>query len=711
MEENKSLYPKSPDVRDFSFLKPTTTFRKVVYQVIVSIVFFMFFYVFLVAVSLCLLVLCFYLAFMLLALKIHWVTLAAALGLIGLGIMFFLFLIKFIFSQSKDEDPHRQEIKPEDQPELFAFIEQLSQETKTQFPKKIFLIPDVNAFVFYNSNFWSMFIPVRKNLAIGLGLVNSLNISEFKSVLAHEFGHFSQRSMQLGSYIYTVNRVIYNMVFEYDYWDRLLAQWANSGGIIGFFAQVTFWLVSVVRQLLKIAYNLININYMKLSREMEYNADLVAVSAAGNEAFIRALRKIEFASFAYSYTSNLLNQLAEKEKASANLYSDHQFMVNHLAYKNKLRFEQEQIIITDEDLEKNLIKSRVNIEDQWASHPSLKEREANLSKVQLKGEMITDSAWKLFRNIEQLQTKSTQNIYEIGFPGRQFENILNPEFQNFVKQEEDKNQVAEFYHGFYDNRFLGKLDLEATISELGKASLPNPDELYTQQNKEFIRRYWSDCDDLEILKQISQGKIKVRYFEFDHVKYKSRYAQTLIRQFSKEVSAHEKQLLELDKNAFLMNLALAQKNQQEENYLQLYKQLILSQELYQQMSQFHQKNQNFYYEIYSKNQWAEEEIDHVSTNLYYFEGEFQKFIKNLDLNLLLENISSEEIRNEIQKYVQDKISLIKRSVLEEENFIRLSNLIYDAYQASESLQWQTLKKLTDFQLNWYSSHPGSSVLD
>jgi len=35
---------------------------------------------------------------------------------------------------------------------------------------------------FYNSSFWSMFLPVRKNLEIGLGLVNSINISEFKQL-------------------------------------------------------------------------------------------------------------------------------------------------------------------------------------------------------------------------------------------------------------------------------------------------------------------------------------------------------------------------------------------------------------------------------------------------------------------------------------------------------------------------------------------------
>jgi hypothetical protein len=40
-----------------------------------------------------------------------------------------------------------------------------------------------------------MFLPVRKKLEIGVGPVNSINASELKAVIAHEFVHFSKRSM------------------------------------------------------------------------------------------------------------------------------------------------------------------------------------------------------------------------------------------------------------------------------------------------------------------------------------------------------------------------------------------------------------------------------------------------------------------------------------------------------------------------------------
>jgi hypothetical protein len=36
----------------------------------------------------------------------------------------------------------------------------------------------------------------KKNLTIGIGLINSTSVGELKTILAHEFGHFSQRSMK-----------------------------------------------------------------------------------------------------------------------------------------------------------------------------------------------------------------------------------------------------------------------------------------------------------------------------------------------------------------------------------------------------------------------------------------------------------------------------------------------------------------------------------
>src|SRR5439155_1223218 len=101
-------------------------------------------------------------------------------------------------------------------PQLFAFIRQLCRDTAAPFPRNVYVSLEVNAAVFYDTSLLSLILPVRKNLLIGLGLVNMLDLDEFKAVLAHEFGHFSQSSMKVGSYVYTTNRIITDMVYGRD---------------------------------------------------------------------------------------------------------------------------------------------------------------------------------------------------------------------------------------------------------------------------------------------------------------------------------------------------------------------------------------------------------------------------------------------------------------------------------------------------------------
>src|SRR6202012_5732895 len=111
------------------------------------------------------------------------------------------------------------------------------------------------------SSFWSMFLPVRKNLEIGLGLVNSINISEFKAVMAHEFGNFSQKSMKLGSFVYNVNRVIYNMLYDNQGWSKSINSFASASRYFYFFATISVGIVQGVQVVLKKMYQVVNKKY------------------------------------------------------------------------------------------------------------------------------------------------------------------------------------------------------------------------------------------------------------------------------------------------------------------------------------------------------------------------------------------------------------------------------------------------------------------
>lgn len=120
---------------------------------------------------------------------------------IGIGVfalMFAIYMIKPLFSFTKDEKDTRVEVTKEDCPQLFDEIRDIAKSVGVRMPKHVYLTTEVNACVFYNTSFWSIFLPVRKNLEIGLGLFDGMSIDEVKSVLAHEFGHFSQKKHEGG---------------------------------------------------------------------------------------------------------------------------------------------------------------------------------------------------------------------------------------------------------------------------------------------------------------------------------------------------------------------------------------------------------------------------------------------------------------------------------------------------------------------------------
>src|SRR5262249_10552566 len=143
--------------------------------------------------------------------------------------------------------------------------------------------------------FLNLIFPSRKNLIIGLALVNRLNLTEFKAVLAHEFGHFSQNSMKLGSYVYTANRVIADVVYGRDWLDDLLGTRRGTDIRIAVFAWGFTAILWTLRKGLDLLFRGINFAHVSLSRQMEYNADLVAVKAAGSDALIFALARLDFA--------------------------------------------------------------------------------------------------------------------------------------------------------------------------------------------------------------------------------------------------------------------------------------------------------------------------------------------------------------------------------------------------------------------------------
>src|ERR1700761_562086 len=384
--------------------------KRQVYKVIGSIVLFMVVYLVLMAAATLLAIAFGWLGILLMINFRSFFGLIFGLGLIGAGISVIVFLVKFVFAVSKDENSQRVEVLEEEQPQLFAFIRELTMAAGTRFPKKIYFSPDVNACVFYNSSFWSMFLPIRKNLEIGLGLVNSVNVSEFKAVMAHEFGHFSQRSMKLGSFTYNVNRVIHNMLYENKGYTSFLNAWGKLHWGTALFAKLTARIAQGIQWILRGMYGIVNKNYMGLSREMEFHADAVSAGVSGGNNLVSALSRIEIAGSCYNTALSEANARVKQNKVSRNIFSNQLAIFRQVAAEYDLPVTQGLPDISYHFVH-SFSRSRINFKNQWASHPTLEERKNHLDRLGLEIPADRSSAWLLFEGVEALQEKTTTNLY------------------------------------------------------------------------------------------------------------------------------------------------------------------------------------------------------------------------------------------------------------------------------------------------------------
>lgn len=516
----QNFYPAGPVNISATVTDPSASFKLEVKKVMGSITLFFIVYFLLIIFSVALGIGCVIVGITVIAGLASLIGLILGLGIISIGVMVFVFLIKFVFSVKKFDEAGSMLISETEQPHLFDFIRQLTIDTQTQFPNKIILSPEVNACVFYNDSFWSMFFPVKKNLQIGLGLVNTLTVSEFKAVMAHEFGHFSQRSMKLGTFVYNVNKAIYNMLYENKDYGRFLERWGSIHWGIGIFMWVTIQIVKGIQSILQSMYSFINKNYMSLSREMEFHADAVAASVSGSDNLIRALRKAELSDFCYNSVLQKANDSIEEKAVFENIYTKHHIVMERYAEDNDLVLEN-NVPIADDAFFKRFQLSRINISNQWASHPSREDREDHLQQLNIVANVDNRTAWVLFTDPLHLQLQLTGIIYRNIPPDARQKTINEESFKEKLITDIKTYSLPEKYNGYYDSRIINEMEIENVLAT------PYPDQTGNVQLIQLVsddkvalpKQLAANQSDALTLERIIKKEIETKTFDFDGEKY------------------------------------------------------------------------------------------------------------------------------------------------------------------------------------------------
>ncbi|MCI0705068.1 MAG: M48 family metallopeptidase, partial [Planctomycetia bacterium] len=424
----------------------------------------------------------------------HWLPLKIV-GLVIFGI-FFLYLVKGFFKRHPmDKDLHI-EITEDEHPALFGFINKLCEELDAPIPNKVFVSPDVNAACMPRTTLVNLFVEPKKDLLIGLGLVNCMNLSEFKAVLAHELGHFSQSAMA-SSYAYVASRIIFDLVEGEDWFDRMI-QWCKEREGFKIIGYAVGGPLLVAQKILGWLLKVIILQRLAVTREREFHADLVAVSAAGSDAathgllrarfgmqcFIQAVRDLITAMDHKLYTNDLyLHQdraavVVRRKKKEPTLGLPPELPQPKSGAKIKV-FDAEQDELEDED----------DRPPMWRSHPSDSDREDNAKEQFVPAPIDHRSPWILFADVADLKERMTYKFFRKEFKIPKNADLTDAvKVQEFIDNEHADTTYDPKYNGIYDDRPLEPVapDKDGNPGDLDELNVLVRDQPWTDDRIEKV---------------------------------------------------------------------------------------------------------------------------------------------------------------------------------------------------------------------------------
>lgn len=623
-------------------------FKKKALGAIFAIILFILVYLLLIATAIGLTIVCCYIGLQIIIVKPMLLTIALGLGLASVGILILIFLLKFTTKKHEVDYSHLTQIHPVEEPELFAFINEIAREAKTGRPKKIFLSADVNASVFYNSTFWSMFFPVKKNLQIGLGLVATVSKSEFKAILAHEFGHFSQSSMKVGSYVYNVNKIIYNMLYDNESYVSLASAWAQAGSVITLFVQLAVRITQGIQWILQKVYMVVNLSHRSLSREMEFHADAVAAGIAGSKPLVTSLSRMGLADQSYNVVLNFYGNKIEEAVSTANIYPQQQFVLHFLAAEDGLTFEN-GLPLVNEAQATQYNKSRIVIKDQWASHPETSDRIEALDKLNILKTYTEDGpAENLFQKPEQWQQTVTEKLFAQVTYQKKI-TLLNKEgFADAFTTHYRSNSFSRLFNHYYDNRNPLVLDVDSFTP--AETSAYQTEELFSEENAGMVNTRLALENDIHILNQLASGQTHIKSFDYNGNKYKVTDAGWLVADLKKEEETLQNRIAEHDRVIYRHFLTLAQQQNKTAALKEKYQAQNLQEQTYEAKNKAVQQISADC--AFIENNTRVEVIQQNFAAMRPLESEFKKQITALLESPVIQQDLTEGIRNTFNQYLK-----------------------------------------------------------
>ncbi len=172
------------------------------------------------------------------------------------------------------------------EPFLYEYVDQLCDAMGAIRPTDIHVTSDLNAAAEFRRGWCSLFSNQGISLHLGLPLIAGLTLRQFTGVLAHEMGHFTQRTaVWLENIVRRTNLWFLRAAYERDAVDEWLAARCATSGPFAIPCYFACGIVWITRQVLLGLAHVGTILSCLMSREMEFNADRCQVRTVGSRTF------------------------------------------------------------------------------------------------------------------------------------------------------------------------------------------------------------------------------------------------------------------------------------------------------------------------------------------------------------------------------------------------------------------------------------------
>jgi len=601
-----------------------------------------------------------------------------------------VFIFTFFFRKQTVDRSGWIEVNNENQPKLFKLIGTISKQLETNFPQKVYLGAGVDAMVFYDSNFRNLFFPSKENLMIGLGLVNSMTDCELKTVVAHEFGHFTQRSLNIYSYVYIENQIIYKMLMDEDFYQHLILSFSK-----GKIYWVVLYYSRIIRWILRKAYHVVLKSFMALSREMEFHADELSANIGGTIPAVTALLRLQLAGDSFHNVWQFYSQRISENLKTENVYPQHKFIMKKIAENHHMEMINDLPQVT-KDIFSWFNRSKLVIENQWASHPSIIDRVNNLEELNIESNVSYDSAWNYFVNPEELQREITEKLFRNWQFAEAPVDLSYSEFEKIYMDEINKHSYDKRYSYFYEYRNISRFDLRSVIEDNEIRVFQKFNEIYIDENLNLIYQFTGLTVDIRTIDSIAKGEFKIDIFEYDGKKYKANESAELCDKLKKVHEDMYQKITGLDKRIFKFFYSLAESTENKTE-------LKMHYETYFNLIEQDKDNLKVYLDLIGAIQFMYfvHTFSQIESKMIAMREKENIFIERIKKILSDQNYSgliSETQREEFQTFVDQKLIYFENQQYNSEALKTLQDTIFEFYEVCSKAPFYSLKKLLDFQI-------------